>query len=390
MSVRRAAAVGLVLLVAGCGLPGDTEVRAVDATSVPYNLLDPEAQSRPGQVGPVTAGTPVVFWLVHDDRLAPTAAAVSCTDPVDEVVAEQLAVLAAAPDDAARSSGRSSTIPTSSELELVDVSDDVALVEFDPATSLTADRLPLAMGQLVLTVTSAPGIEAVQVSAAGDTIEVPLPGGALTDRPVTADDYAVFLPERFLGTGRRGLSTSIGCPTAGRWKPLAGRCCRSWCHRPGVDDHPLPGRRAGLEAPGDGNGVHDPRRRSRRVLVHRARRRVLCALPLHVDPDVIRVCPPEVDTHRAGPEPGGVGKRGARHQAQVLHDARGEGAVAPPTADELSGVVLALAVAGEVEAGHAGRAAPQAWRKSGTGHRPTPPSASERLNPVLLNVVVPC
>ena len=95
------------------------------------------------------------------------------------------------------------------------MADGVALVEFDPATSLTADRLPLAMGQLVLTVTSAPGIEAVQVGAAGEAVEVPLPGGALTDRPVTADDYAIFLPERFLGSGRRGLSTDIGCPTPG-------------------------------------------------------------------------------------------------------------------------------------------------------------------------------
>ena len=182
-------------------------------TSVPYNLLDPEAQSRPGLTGPVPVGTPVVFWLVHDDRLAPTAVAASCTDPVDDVVDRLLGLLAAAPDEAARSAGRSSAIPSSSELDLVEVADGVALVEFDPATSLTADRLPLAMGQLVLTVTSAPGIEAVRVSAAGDTVEVPLPGGALTDRPVTADDYATFLPERFLGTGRRGLSTDIGCPT---------------------------------------------------------------------------------------------------------------------------------------------------------------------------------
>jgi spore germination protein GerM len=207
--------VGVVLLVAGCGLPGDTEVRAVDATTVPYNLLDPEAPSRPGLTGPVPAGTPVVFWLVHDDRLAPTAVAASCTDPVDDVVGRLLGLLAAAPDEAARSAGRSSAIPSSSELDLVGVADGVALVELDPATSLTADRLPLAMGQLVLTVTSAPGIEAVQVGAAGETVEVPLPGGALTDRPVTADDYATFLPERFLSTGRRGLSTDIGCPTPG-------------------------------------------------------------------------------------------------------------------------------------------------------------------------------
>lgn len=210
---RAAAAGALALIVAGCGLPGDTEVRAVDATSVPYHLLDPEARPRPGQTGPVLAGTPVVFWLVRDDELAPTAVAVSCTDPVDDVVGRLLALLAAAPDDVARSAGRSSAIPSSSELDLVGVADGVALIEFDPATSLTADRLPLAMGQLVLTVTSAPGIEAVRVGASGDTVEVPLPGGALTDRPVTADDYASFLPDRFVMSDPPTLSPDIGCPT---------------------------------------------------------------------------------------------------------------------------------------------------------------------------------
>jgi spore germination protein GerM len=190
-------------------------VRAVDATSVPYNLLDPEQQSQPGETGPVPAGTPVVFWLINDDRLAPTAVAASCTDPLDDVVARQLAILADAPDEAARSTGRSSAIPSSSELELVAVTDGVALIEFDPDTSLTADRLPLAIGQLVLTLTSAPGIEAVQVGAGGDAVEVPLPGGALTDRPVTADDYATFLPDRFRGSGSPALTPDIGCPAPG-------------------------------------------------------------------------------------------------------------------------------------------------------------------------------
>ncbi len=208
----RAAPAALLLLVAGCGLPGDTAVQTADADTVPYNLLDPERRARPGQIGPVPADTPVVFWLVHDDRLAPTAVAATCADPLDEVVAQQLALLAAAPDDIARSAGRSSAIPSASELELVEVTDGVAVVEFDPATSVTADRLPLAMGQLVLSVTSAPGIEAVQVSAGGATIEVPLPGGALTDRPVTADDYATFLPARLLGDSPAVLSPDVGCP----------------------------------------------------------------------------------------------------------------------------------------------------------------------------------
>lgn len=211
----RAVLPATLLLLAGCGLPGDTDVRVIDDASVPYRLLDPEPGSRPGRTGPVPSGTPVVFWLMNDDRLAPTAVSASCTDPLEEVASRLLTTLAAAPDDVARSAGRSSAIPPSSALDLVEVVDGVALVALDPATSLTADRLPLALGQLVLTITSAPGIEAVRVTASGDTVEVPLPGGALTDRPVTAADYAPLLLDRFRAGGAPGLSPDLGCPDPG-------------------------------------------------------------------------------------------------------------------------------------------------------------------------------
>ena len=67
----------------------------------------------------------------------------------------------------------------------------------------------------VLTITSAPGIEAVRVAASGDTVEVPLPGGALTDRPVTGDDYAPLLLDRFRTGGARSVSPDLGCPDPG-------------------------------------------------------------------------------------------------------------------------------------------------------------------------------
>ena len=54
------------------------------------------------------------------------------------------------------------------------------------------DRLPLAVGQVVLTVTSVPTVREVVLVADGARIEAPLPGGALTGRPLTAADYAVL------------------------------------------------------------------------------------------------------------------------------------------------------------------------------------------------------
>lgn len=211
---RTAAWVLLLVTVAGCGLPGETDVRVVDDGSVPYRLLDRElAPSRTTPDGPVAAGAPVVFWLRGDDLLAPAEVPASCADGPNELVETLLRLLEAPPDASARSVGRSSAIPPSSELELVEIEDGEALVALDPATSIAADRLPFVVGQLVLTVTSAPGVDRVRLSIAGDAVPVPLPGGALTSLAVEADDYVGLVVDRYLDRSKRAaLSPDIGCP----------------------------------------------------------------------------------------------------------------------------------------------------------------------------------
>jgi hypothetical protein len=158
----------------------------------------------------------VVFWLTRDDMLTPASAPHGCTDPVEEVVRDLLSILAASPEQGGRPAGMSSAVLPSSRLDLVGLADGVAVVELDASTSLAADRLPLAVGQLVLTVTSAPGIEAVRVASAGDLVEVPLPGGALTSRPVTANDYASLVPGRYRARDEGDtLAPDLGCTAPG-------------------------------------------------------------------------------------------------------------------------------------------------------------------------------
>ena len=69
-------------------------------------------------------------------------------------------------------------------------------------------RLPLAVGQLVLTLSSIEGIDDVALTAAGSPIQAPLPGGALTDRPLRADDYAALLLR--VGASEAPSSTATG------------------------------------------------------------------------------------------------------------------------------------------------------------------------------------
>jgi hypothetical protein len=199
-------------VLAGCGLPDEERTQVVENASVPYDLLgEGEATpSAPSEDPAVPREVPVVFWLGPDERLAPSAVDVSCEGPPADVVREVLDALAGAPSTTQRDSGLASAIPSTARLGLVRVEEGVAEVDLDPVAIGDAERLPLAVGQVVLSVTSAPGVDAVELVTSGRAVDVPLPGGALATGAVTADDYAVLLPSRL----RSAVAEpgDIGCP----------------------------------------------------------------------------------------------------------------------------------------------------------------------------------
>jgi hypothetical protein len=200
--------------LAGCGLPGGGEVQTVEREAVPYRLLDSGPSSGVGTAEvPVPRLVPVVFWLDAEDRVAPAASEGSCTDAPEELVERLLAELAAGPGEGARAAGRSTALPPETNLEVVEIADGIAQVELSPGAAISADRLPIAVGQVVLSVTSSPEVVRVVFRTSGEAVQVPLPGGALTTRPVSADDYAVLVPDRYRDPDAAGeLSASIGCP----------------------------------------------------------------------------------------------------------------------------------------------------------------------------------
>ncbi|QSR30766.1 hypothetical protein CFI00_09730 [Nocardioides sp. S5] len=162
-----------------------------------------------GQVQPVDRGVPVVLWLRGDDVLVPAPVDASCEDPSSEVVEATLRTLAAAPSTQERDRGLASALPPSARLELVATSDGLARVDVDLIDLGDPERLPFAVGQLVLSVTSAPGVDAVEMTTSGRLVEAPLPGGALADGAVTADDYAELLsgPDE-----TADVPSDLGCP----------------------------------------------------------------------------------------------------------------------------------------------------------------------------------
>lgn len=207
-SARLVSVTTIVLLASSCGLPGGGSPTVVADDTVPYGLLREAGQtdSSGTSVGGLAA-VPVVFWL-SGHRLLPEAAGLACDEPAESLVRGLLDVLADGPSEEARASGLSSPLSAGSVLELVGIRGGTVEVALNPGPSLGAEQLPLAVGQIVLTLTSAPTVDDVELVRDGQPLQVPLPDGALTDGPVSASDYFELLPQRYTGSGRLGCQPS--------------------------------------------------------------------------------------------------------------------------------------------------------------------------------------
>jgi hypothetical protein len=187
-----AAACLAVLGLAGCGVPSSSEPRVI--ASVPHDLLSPGTAAPTRPSAPAGAG-PRAYLVVGDDRLTPVEA-----DPTGEDTASAvrgvLARLGSGPTDTERTAGLSTALGPEVTLALAQVSGGRAEVDVGGAQVASPERLPLAVGQVVLSVTSVPGVSSVVLRQDGEPIEAPLPGGARTALPLTAADYSGLVARR--------------------------------------------------------------------------------------------------------------------------------------------------------------------------------------------------
>ncbi len=187
------ALVSLVGLTA-CGVPA-AGTRTLDAQEVPYRLLESApAQQRPAApTGPPRVNAPRAYFLNQDDQLVAQPQPIIVGGPGD-VIAALLATIAAGPNEQQRAAGLSSAAGPDVGLQLVALTEGTAMIQVTPTESIpSADRIPLVVGQIVLSVTSVPGVSRVALLQNGQPLEAPLPGGARTSEPVGALDYQALL-----------------------------------------------------------------------------------------------------------------------------------------------------------------------------------------------------
>lgn len=202
-----------------CGLPDSGPPRQIDPSQVPYHLLG-TATAAPSTKGqPLRTTTPRLYLLTSSNRLRAVEAPLAPSG-LPQVLPALLAQLAQGPDEAQRASGLATALGPGVALSLIRVRERTAVVQLDLGEQgPAANRLPLAIGQVVLTATSVRGVDRVKlVRADGKAIEVPLPDGALTAEPVQADDYASLVttsPMSSTSTGQASRSQpqpGVGSP----------------------------------------------------------------------------------------------------------------------------------------------------------------------------------
>ena len=180
----------VVLAVAACGVPTTSPPTAI--TEVPYNLMETPAPPSPLPSTPATRG-PFIYWVNAADQLAAIEAGTTTSDAADTVAA-LLTRLAQGPSDLERESGLSTALGPDVSLTVNRIEGgraDIDITIGPPGPS--ARRLPLAVGQIVLSLTSISGIDSVWLMSDGTPIEAPLPDGALTARPLTAQDFSALV-----------------------------------------------------------------------------------------------------------------------------------------------------------------------------------------------------
>ena len=190
MSPGRWAAAGLLILLAGCGVPTGGAAEAIPASDVPYGLASP-APTSPAPTDPDPVVEPSRVYLVDAaDVLVPRPREVAGATP-EERLGALLDALAAGPTAEERDRQLSTALPPEVRLSVVELTGGTATVDITGAPEAPAGQASRrAVAQVVLSATSVPGIEAVVLTWDGERVEAPLPSGELTAEPLTRADYA--------------------------------------------------------------------------------------------------------------------------------------------------------------------------------------------------------
>lgn len=186
---RLLAPVLIVGLTTGCGPPTSGPAVTVAPEQVPTSLISPRPQATSPAVISEVAVDLRVFFLDLEGRLRAHPAPVE-PGTVEARARALLAILLNGPADAERARGLTTGLSPRVGVVRSGVESGIATLSWDAsAFDPTPRTLPMAIGQIVLTLTSIPGVHAVAFTRNGSPVDVPLPSGELASGPINAGSY---------------------------------------------------------------------------------------------------------------------------------------------------------------------------------------------------------
>ena len=179
--MRRAVALGVLVLLVGCGVPQDAEPRVLQREDAPFRLFEDAPE-------PAGDGR-VALYFVRGDKVVLQTRAVERSTSIRELV--DLLLEGPTPEQVA--AGTRSALPTTFDVEDVTVSESGVAVVTLGGGSMQVGASPLGFAQVVATLTAPGRARAVRFRLDGEDLPVPRGDGSLTTDPLDRDDYDELL-----------------------------------------------------------------------------------------------------------------------------------------------------------------------------------------------------
>lgn len=179
----------MLAVLAACGVPIDD--RAESVGDVPFGLLDP-VTAEPEEVDTPAEGPLVQVFLVDPSGLSLVPVERRLTEAALHTVMQSLLM---GPNRAERDQGLISAFADPTAVASVDLVGGVASVDLTQQfTILDGPTQRLAIAQIVVTLTSRPGVGRVSFTLQGQPIDIPRGDGTLAAGSVSRDNYRELLP----------------------------------------------------------------------------------------------------------------------------------------------------------------------------------------------------
>ena len=182
-------------LLGACGLPQSSTPVQVPPAEVPYGLLDATAtaSASPTATPGVLLMPGTIYLADAQQKLVGVGVQVPAA-PAVPMLQSLLDRLAVGPSDRERARGLVTDLGPASTIVVRSISAGTASIDLQSTSQdPSASKLPVAIGQIVLTATGIVGVDRVVFVRSGTVLPVPGPDGSTTADALLASDYTDFL-----------------------------------------------------------------------------------------------------------------------------------------------------------------------------------------------------